>query len=981
MIQGYISFRKCNLVNLNTAKGNRMSTPTEAELGCFNPQQWYPRILEALREDLSISETGEGPNVLYVQKDGGEFITIAAAIAHITDSSSARRYVIRISPGTYTEPELVLPPFVYLKGTHIDAVIIEPDDVNHHIVKLSNRAGMVDLTLQGAGSGYAAIYSHDCGYFTVMHKVTIQDCYIGVLHETQSFTSSMYLEYVDFSNCTQHAIKCTNLGLDECFFNAENVYVDYTDGDPPVDVILISGNKTEANFQGLGLYGSEDMVGNAIRVTNGGYINVSSARIEDWAIGAYVDNVGTTPYLKLQSVDFDDNTMDFLVDNLTATGQFVGSADRLKYSVCKPCDFFVANRDTNIVVVAKKGGDFKTLADAIAYIVTLGDAAEDNKYLINVGPGTFVEPLLQVPSFVYIVGWQQDMTVIQPDADTHHVFQLSNRSGLMFITIANAGANQSGVYLEDIGDWITIHKCSFDTCAIGIEMNSPSVDSYLYLEYVDFVDCEEHAIRVEGVDYESVIDAENTFIQYQSVVPESGLVVDGPKAVLTMQGATISGNSSGAPQSYGVWVREGGYFAGSSMKINNWSKGVYVDTTGVSPYARMEAVDFDDNTMDFHIENSTAVGTFTGYSEAGKHLVESDYFIITGKDDHIITVAKVGGDYSSVKSALDSINDAGPTHRYTISIGPGVFVEDSMILKDYVYIVGVSYKTSVRIQLNTSNVLNEYLFTTSAITAIQNCALIGASILGAAKGLVRYTGGLLRLIGIDWGSCVGGVAIDAYDVSGASNTLTVNDASCDVTANIPLFLNLSTDGIHFVTTTVNNAKLMSVSLGGFSILSGNGVVGIFTNNVLARMGAPSQTCWQLNGSPTVFFMGNMVTTYEFGIQTDASPLSTPMINATATMLRCGNKDVNILTAGAVGSMSLTSDLSKIYIDPASTLQIMSQDYNTGKLLVSGDMKINNLLTIGSYSGDPSGVAGDLYFNTGDKHFYGYNGTAWKQLDN
>ena len=27
------------------------------------------------------------------------------------------------------------------------------------------------------------------------------------------------------------------------------------------------------------------------------------------------------------------------------------------------------------------------------------------------------------------------------------------------------------------------------------------------------------------------------------------------------------------------------------------------------------------------------------------------------------------------------------------------------------------------------------------------------------------------------------------------------------------------------------------------------------------------------------------------------------------------------------------------------------------------------------------VAGMIYFNTNDKHFYGYNGTTWKQLDN
>jgi collagen type VII alpha len=36
----------------------------------------------------------------------------------------------------------------------------------------------------------------------------------------------------------------------------------------------------------------------------------------------------------------------------------------------------------------------------------------------------------------------------------------------------------------------------------------------------------------------------------------------------------------------------------------------------------------------------------------------------------------------------------------------------------------------------------------------------------------------------------------------------------------------------------------------------------------------------------------------------------------------------------------------------------------------------------TYSSNPSGIsAGFIYFNTSDNHFYGYNGTTWKQLDN
>jgi hypothetical protein len=40
--------------------------------------------------------------------------------------------------------------------------------------------------------------------------------------------------------------------------------------------------------------------------------------------------------------------------------------------------------------------------------------------------------------------------------------------------------------------------------------------------------------------------------------------------------------------------------------------------------------------------------------------------------------------------------------------------------------------------------------------------------------------------------------------------------------------------------------------------------------------------------------------------------------------------------------------------------------------------------LGTFSAAPTSpvpAAGDTYFNSTDFHFYGYNGTTWKQLDN
>lgn len=39
-------------------------------------------------------------------------------------------------------------------------------------------------------------------------------------------------------------------------------------------------------------------------------------------------------------------------------------------------------------------------------------------------------------------------------------------------------------------------------------------------------------------------------------------------------------------------------------------------------------------------------------------------------------------------------------------------------------------------------------------------------------------------------------------------------------------------------------------------------------------------------------------------------------------------------------------------------------------------------TFPQYPSDPTNpVEGQVYYNTASKHFFGWNGTAWKQLDN
>ena len=67
------------------------------------------------------------------------------------------------------------------------------------------------------------------------------------------------------------------------------------------------------------------------------------------------------------------------------------------------------------------------------------------------------------------------------------------------------------------------------------------------------------------------------------------------------------------------------------------------------------------------------------------------------KDPQLITVAKQNADFTSIKSAVDSITGSSSSNRYIIEVGPGEFNEGEIDLssKPYISIVGSSIQTTL----------------------------------------------------------------------------------------------------------------------------------------------------------------------------------------------------------------------------------------------------------------------------------------------
>jgi len=66
--------------------------------------------------------------------------------------------------------------------------------------------------------------------------------------------------------------------------------------------------------------------------------------------------------------------------------------------------------------------------------------------------------------------------------------------------------------------------------------------------------------------------------------------------------------------------------------------------------------------------------------------------------ENVITVAESGGQFVSIKDALDSITDNGPSKRYTIQVAPGIYTEDNPIqAKEYVNLSSIGDLQTTRI--------------------------------------------------------------------------------------------------------------------------------------------------------------------------------------------------------------------------------------------------------------------------------------------
>ncbi len=130
--------------------------------------------------------------------------------------------------------------------------------------------------------------------------------------------------------------------------------------------------------------------------------------------------------------------------------------------------------------------------------------------------------------------------------------------------------------------------------------------------------------------------------------------------------------------------------------------------------------------------------------------------------NNVINVSPSGGEYTSIAEALNSITNSGPTERYEIRVGPGIYIEPNpMVVPSYCIVKGGSLAGALIIAADP----NEDLFEMEFFTEIANFSTNGVT--HSDKAIVRVdTAADFLIRNIFFANCSNAIIVDNDTASG-----------------------------------------------------------------------------------------------------------------------------------------------------------------------------------------------------------------------
>lgn len=601
--------------------------------------------------------------ILKVKKNpgAGEYSTIAAAVAYATtaiDRNEDNHYVIEVGPGLYQETELIIPSFCHIKGSTIESTIVEPIGA-HNVFSLNFKCELSFITIQNAPVGFAGVACINSGDYTQMHKVSMYNNDTHILVEASTQDCIMYLEYVDINgvyNKGLHVRTANGYGAD---VNVENFYsfADLTAG----DMIFAEGAGASLFVLSCGFEGNG--LNRGIVASNGAYIATRSVYIKNCLTAIQSENSGLAPTLIMSSTGFVNCATNIKISHPGTIGNYVGYTLYEKLDLIKDAPFFIANKDAHIITVAKKGGDFNNIADALASIT---DNTYDNPYVISVGPGVFSSSeTLVMKEEVIVIG--SGRTIIEISDPTKDVIQAVQNSSIQKVDVKGAklacGVNFNGI---GMGGPFTIDNCYFTDNNIHVRAASPTAGIIILINtqfdggtpYTRCLHAEGSAPAVN-----QIIGNALALIDVTPPFGEDFALAQGTGAKIVVASSLLNG---GAVTHSAFEVLDGAQLNLNSVIISGFNKGVNTVNAGVGPNIQVLACQFTDCITDIEIAHPGTTGSLNCSANRDKISINSDSNISTLISDihngGIMSAGELylGRNWENLNPVLDLIESGAP---------------------------------------------------------------------------------------------------------------------------------------------------------------------------------------------------------------------------------------------------------------------------------------------------------------------------------
>lgn len=341
-----------NTVDATSISGFTVSgTPTSGQYLTFNGANWSPQTISASSpasftgNNISINVGNVGgvasftdprfttPQIINVRTGTvgyGEFNSVAAAVASVTDASTTKRYVIYVGAGIFYEPPMVMKPFVYIRGFNKLATIIRPTTPATTLVTATNNNSIEECMFLGIGDGIGIdVDSCSTSYFgnlTMMNFGTLMR-----FAASTAITDTLLHEFLYYGPC-QNGILVDGTTATSNF----QVNVSISMGRMRCDATVANGLRfigPYAKVSANSIRSVQASVGMGMYIADGANVELGNSKITDCLNGLIVANVGAGPTMYIRDTLWINNVSDIAIDHPGSQGIIGGIANRTKVNV------------------------------------------------------------------------------------------------------------------------------------------------------------------------------------------------------------------------------------------------------------------------------------------------------------------------------------------------------------------------------------------------------------------------------------------------------------------------------------------------------------------------------------------------------------------------------------------------------------------------------------------------------------------------